>query len=79
MSHLSNSFLDGPAGADAAPGYTRAILDLLGTRDPVAVMQDTSRQIEELIRGVPERTLTIPERPGKWSMRHVVAHLADSE
>ncbi|HET7024560.1 MAG TPA: DinB family protein [Gemmatimonadales bacterium] len=79
MSQLSNSALDGPAAVAAAPGYTRAILDLLGTRDPVSVMQDTPRQIEELIRGIPEGALVLPERPGKWSMRHVVAHLADSE
>lgn len=79
MSFLSNSSLGGPSGAEAAAGYTRDILNLLGTRDPIAVMQDTPRQIEELIRGVPESGLTIPEAPGKWSLRHVVAHLADSE
>ena len=79
MSFLTNSSLGGPSGVDAAAGYTKAIVDLLGDRDPVAVMQDTPRQIEELLRGVPEKSVTLPEAPGKWSMRHVVAHLADSE
>lgn len=78
-SRLTNSSLRGPSGVDAAAGYTKAILDLLGDRDPVAVMQDTPRQIEELIRGVPEQSLTRPEAPNRWSLRHVVAHLADSE
>ncbi|MFI5235128.1 MAG: DinB family protein [Gemmatimonadales bacterium] len=76
MSTLTSS---GNITPSAAATYTKAILDLLGERDPLAVMRDTPGQIEALGRGLVQATLVKPEALGKWSMRHVVAHLADSE
>jgi hypothetical protein len=59
--------------------YTAAILDLLGTRDPIDVLERTADAIRSAVAGVSDEQLSQPESPGKWSLRHVVQHLADSE
>src|SRR6266487_1905671 len=59
--------------------YTAAILDLLGTRDPIDVLERTADAIRSAVAGVSAEQLSQPESPGKWSLRHVVQHLADSE
>jgi uncharacterized damage-inducible protein DinB len=64
---------------DHARAYTAAILDLLGTRDPTDVLERTDEAIRSAIAGVSDAQLSQPESRGKWSLRHVVQHLADSE
>jgi DinB superfamily len=70
-----------PAGSSpaATTSYVRALLDLLGSRDPIEVLAELIPSIEERIRSVDERTLRRPERAGKWSAIQVIQHLADSE
>jgi uncharacterized damage-inducible protein DinB len=76
MSHLTN-----PAGRsrEEAAAYIRALHELLGDRDPFAVLQRTPGELSELVRLLPESSMDVPEAPGKWSIRHVIRHLADSE
>jgi hypothetical protein len=70
-----------PAGgaAAAAPAYVRALLDLLGDRDPLAVAAEQLPWIERRIAGLEDATLRRPEAPGKWSAIEILQHLADSE
>jgi hypothetical protein len=70
-----------PAGAarEAAQAYTRALLDLLGDREPLAVQDELPRALERAVAGLSETLLRTPEKPGKWSVIDVVQHLADSE
>ena len=69
----------GAAAAATASAYTRALLDLLGSRDPVDVLSELMPWIAERIRKVDQRVLRVPEAPGKWSVIEVLQHLADSD
>jgi len=70
-----------PAGgaAAAAGAYVRALLDLLGDRDPFAVLGGLDEWLDRRLSQVPEQALRRAEAPGKWSAADVVQHLADSE
>jgi hypothetical protein len=70
-----------PAGSAAASAgaYVRALLDVLGDRDPVEVLGELDGWLDRRFAGVPEAALRRPEAPGKWSVVEVVQHLADSE
>lgn len=65
--------------AAAAPGYVRALLDLLGDRDPLAVAAEQLPWLEGRLTGRPDAVLRRPEAPGKWSAVQIVQHLADTE
>ena len=76
MSVLSNRFSE---AKKEAGDYTRALLELLGDRDPLAVLERTPSELTLLIARVPRGDIARAEAPGKWSMLQVVRHLADSE
>ena len=67
------------ASTDHAKAYTTAVLDLLGTRDPLSVLRGTEAALRRGVDGLSHHQLTRPEPTGKWSIRHVAQHLADSE
>ena len=64
---------------EQAKAYTAAVLDLLGTRDPIEVLRNTEMALRRTIEGLSNQQITEPEVVGKWSIRHVMQHLADSE
>ncbi|MGH2707004.1 MAG: DinB family protein [Actinomycetota bacterium] len=70
-----------PAGdaAAAAPAYIRALLDLLGSRDPFDVLPELMPWLDARLRDAGDETLRRSEAPGKWSCIEVIQHLADSE
>jgi hypothetical protein len=67
----------GAAGQAAA--YVNAILELVGSQDPMAVLRATPAELRRAIDGVEPAKLRQRERPGKWSIAHVLQHLADAE
>ncbi len=74
------TFSNPAAGAkDAAAAYVKALLDLLGTRDPLDVMEELEGAVREMVAGVTEAKLRVAEAPGKWSLLQVVGHLVDTE
>lgn len=72
---FANKFGD----AEGTKSYVDAMLELVGDRDPLDLLPDLPKRVEELTRDVAGATLRKPEREGKWSMLHVVQHLADAE
>lgn len=62
-----------------ARAYTEAILGLLGDGDPLTVLRGTSRALRRAVEGLNEAGMTAPESSGKWSIRQVLRHMADSE
>ena len=70
-----------PAGnaSAAAAGYVRALLDLLGPRNPLEVLGELLPWLDHRLLGVVDATLRRPEKPGKWSVIDVIQHLADSD
>jgi hypothetical protein len=57
----------------------RALLEVLGERDPLEVLEELDEWLDRRFSRVPEASLRRPEAPGKWSAADVVQHLADSE
>lgn len=51
----------------------------LGTLDPLQVIESTPATLARLIHGVDDERLTRAPAVGKWSVRDIISHLADSE
>ncbi|MGA2714072.1 MAG: DinB family protein [Bryobacteraceae bacterium] len=51
----------------------------LAGRDPLEVIRSTPGRLEESVKGPTSETLNRVPAPGKWSIRHILCHLADSE
>lgn len=76
MSVFTNPASGAPEQAEA---YTRAVLELLGPREPMSVLETTPDGLRAAVAGMTDAALATPEREGKWSVAQVLRHLADSE
>jgi hypothetical protein len=65
--------------AENARAYTEAILDLLGSQHAIDVLHETPPALRAAVAGLSDDRASQPEAPGKWSVRQVVRHLADSD
>src|ERR1051326_9564666 len=48
-------------------------------RDPFAVIAETPGQLAHTVRSVEPQALDLSPAPGKWSVRQILIHLADTE
>ncbi len=67
------------SAAQKAGTYIEALLALLGSEDPTAVLGSTVSWCTQVTDGLTPSQLTAPEAPDKWSVAAVIHHLADSE
>jgi uncharacterized damage-inducible protein DinB len=75
------SVFTNPASSSKEQGkaYTAAILGLLGDRKPLDVLKRTEPTLRKAVKGLSAKQLAKREAPKKWSVKHVLQHLADSE
>jgi uncharacterized damage-inducible protein DinB len=51
----------------------------LNGRDALDVLRTTPSELQSLIAGLTPEAMDTPPAPGKWSVREILAHLADCE
>jgi uncharacterized damage-inducible protein DinB len=75
------SLFTNPASDSKAAGaaYTAALIEALGSRDPLVVWRELAPAVDALTADVSDTDARRPEREGKWSIVQVVSHLVDSE
>jgi hypothetical protein len=76
MSVFSNRSVDPP---QERAKYPKAVLELVGGREPLTVLSDTPTAVARAIEGLSPAQLRKPEAAGKWSIAQVLQHLADSD
>ena len=59
--------------------YTQRLLGHVEGKNPLKVQRETPKKLAGLIRGLSRKQLTRKPAPGKWSIREIMAHLADTE
>jgi hypothetical protein len=76
MSVFSNRSIDPP---QERAQYSKAVLELVGGRDPIGILRETPAAAAKAIEGLSPAQLRRPEAAGKWSIAAVLQHLADSD
>ena len=63
----------------AGPVIPDRYRDAIGKDDPFLAMSDAPQKLRKLLKGLTEKQLSRRPAPGKWSIKEIIAHLADGE
>ena len=63
----------------AGPVIPDRYLDAIGEDDPFLALFEAPQRLRKLLKGLTEKQLSRRPAPGKWSIKEIVAHLADGE
>jgi hypothetical protein len=64
---------------ETAQQYSQRILGYVRGQDALAVQAKTPQRIERMIASLSSKQLAFRPGPGKWSIREILAHLAETE
>ncbi len=67
------------AAGNPGPVVPERYVNALGGADPVESQRKAPKRIKKLLRGLSEKQLARRPAPNKWSIKEVIAHLADGE
>jgi uncharacterized damage-inducible protein DinB len=67
------------SAAGQASEYVAAVLGLLGDRTVLDVLEHTAPALGRTLHALSDAQVKKPEADGKWSVRDILQHLADSE
>jgi uncharacterized damage-inducible protein DinB len=59
--------------------YIQRILELLGDKDPISVLQQTPSRLEHVLETLSPEGFETSHEEGKWTAREILAHMADVE
>jgi len=59
--------------------YKARLEDYIGEMNPIEMQQDAPDTLARLIENVPDELLGRKPAPGKWSIKEIVAHMAEDE
>jgi hypothetical protein len=65
--------------AEQAEQYQARLSSYIGDKDPIAIQRETPETLARLIDRAPDEVLNRRPAPGKWSVRAILAHLAEDE
>ena len=63
----------------AGPVIPDRYREALGKDDPFLALFEAPQKLRKLLKGLTEKQLSRRPAPGKWSIKEIVAHLADGE
>jgi uncharacterized damage-inducible protein DinB len=64
---------------ETAGQYKKRLDAYTGDRDPIAMQRETPGTLARLIQGMPDEALGRQPAPRKWSVRAILAHMAEDE
>lgn len=70
--------IDRPEPGEYAP-YTVAYFDLVPPGNVLDLMAEQMRLTPSLVGSLPDDTLSVPHRPGEWTVKEIVQHVSDDE
>src|SRR5689334_5773704 len=64
---------------EATAQYIQKLRGFIGSKDPMQSLRETPAVLKQLVKAASDELTKTPPAPGKWSIREIMAHLADSE